>query len=183
MVLNIGDTLVVRQAVQAVACLDKIPACGPVAAQLQWTCNNNIPSNIFCTNCKNGIPVNYYINSGDAPVVKIERIAPADSLYDFSCLNDTVNFVHWQYRVTNSGMGAMDSLFFNINQSFPTLNNALPNYNALSLIPFPSFSWQQNTGSLCTVAVDTLHRSDWLCKNLVADALFEAQCRYRYYCF
>ncbi|HNF41806.1 MAG TPA: hypothetical protein PLS40_12580, partial [Bacteroidia bacterium] len=173
-VLNIGDTLVIRQAVQANECLDKAPPCGPVTSQLQWVCNNNIPSNIFCTNCSNGITVNYYINSGDAPVVKIERLAPADSLYDFSCMNDTVNFVHWQYRVTNSGMGAIDSLFFNINQSFPTLNNALPNYNALSLIPFHSFSWQQNTGSLCTVAVDTLHRSDWLCKNLVADALFEA---------
>ena len=30
MVLNIGDTLVIRQAVQAVACLDKIPACGRI---------------------------------------------------------------------------------------------------------------------------------------------------------
>lgn len=176
-VLNIGDTLVVRQSVQAIDCLDEMPACGPDSSLLTWTCNNAIPQNIFCTNCNNGITVNYHINSGDAPVVKIERMAPADSLYDFSCMNDTVNFVHWQYRVTNSGAGAIDSLFFKINQSFPTLNNALPNFNALSLIPFNSFSWQQNTGGLCTVIVDTIHRSDWLCKNLVADALFEAAFR------
>lgn len=173
--IPIGDTLVIRQKVHTITCIDTITTCGNVPAVFRWRCNNTISqgNNIFCDVCPGDLTSNYRVYNGDAPIIKIERITPLDSLYDYSCMNDTTPFVDWEFRITNNGIGALDSLNFTLSQAIQNVGGL----NYLSLIPASSFNFSLNQNHQCAVFVDTTHRTDWLCKNLVPHALHDARFR------
>ena len=90
LVLGVDDTLVIRQAVHTNLCITEPSLCGTVTANLSWHCNNSGTGSNFCNSCLNGYDTEYSINDGDVPSFLVERILPADPLYDFSCLNSTL---------------------------------------------------------------------------------------------
>jgi hypothetical protein len=162
--IQIGDTLIIRQRVTDSLCIKCDTACfGLICkknATMTWQCNN-LPSDIgtFCNECINIYHSNYQVLNGDTPVFKLERILPVSANYDISCYNDTANMVQWQYRITNAGKGALDSVFIDLTGNVSALN-------FLTLIPRSSFLINTNNPGLIVNLTDT-PRTASLCTSFI----------------
>jgi len=96
----------------------------------------------------------------------VERILPLDARYDLSCFNDTANMMQWEYRITNSSLGALDSVFISLNGSDSALN-------FLTLIPASSLEFILNCSS-CHVDSTIEMRTAALCSTYVSNPLARA---------
>ena len=174
--IDVGDTLLIRQRVQDTLCIQCDTACFNATctkkAVFEWQCNNPPADNgIFCNECINVYESEYQVLNGDTPFFKLERILPIDLAtdtadYDPSCMNDTTNMLHWEYRITNIGKGALDSVFIQL--------GGLDVYPFLTLVPVSSFSYDTICNG-CIVTDTIVQRSQALCSSFIPNALAYAK--------
>jgi hypothetical protein len=166
--LNGGDTLFIRQQLLTDTC---ITYCDSARVTFLWQCAQSpATDSIFCNNCTTPLNTSFILQNGNQSRLGIQRITPtlAEATFDNTCFNDTVNMMNWHFRITNDGVGALDSVQI-------VLSNA-DSIEFLSLIPWQTFS----ISSTCTNCVDTLityQRTNYLCQSFVPDALRSATFR------
>lgn len=150
------DTLFVRQTVIDSSCL----VTDTVKAFFSWECNNPpTDSGLFCSNCSNVYEKNYSVWNGNVLSVTASRISPPDSIasWDNSCINDSSGMPLWEFRITNSGIGALDSIVIVLSEP-----DANPN---LTLIPLSSISIDTICNN-CSATVNATPRINALCDTI-----------------
>jgi hypothetical protein len=159
-----SDTLIIIQQVRDSSCIDS--TCSALS-HFYWQCNYgsaNAPA--LCDHCQNIPPTDVQIRNLYKDTIRVERMLPADNRYDLSCYNDTASMLQWEYRITNPGLGALDSVFI-------SLNGALSALNYLTLIPRDSLDVTISCAG-CHVDSTITLRTNALCGTFITDPLASA---------
>ncbi len=171
--LRFNDTLVIKQRVQINSCLT---SCIADTAKFSWSCNYSASqASNFCNNCQQNYKYSYIVTNNDSARVDVIRLSPAKAMREFSCFNDTANAILWSYIIVNTGRGAIDSLNFDFLQ-WNTRNN--PNdLRALMLVDSASLHISKGITSNCVLNTNISTRNNWLCQNLISNALHRMDVR------
>ncbi len=161
-ILKANDTLVFRSQNIVATCLTQ---CNKYV-QFSWSCDTAPPAtDYFCKSCKVSTDsTSYSVQLTNQPNVGYTRVLP-DTLPDMSCMNDSV---HWRYVVTNTGIGALDTLSI-------TLKALLAyTFQNLSLIDTSTFEVRAINCNKCNLKVNKLINQNNLCSTVVPVSLQQA---------
>ncbi|MCB8930518.1 MAG: T9SS type A sorting domain-containing protein [Bacteroidia bacterium] len=162
-ILKANDTLVFRSRNIVAACLTQ---CNNSRVQFSWSCDTALPAtDYFCKSCKvSAVPTYYSLQSNNQPDIGYTRVMPA-TLPDMSCMNDSV---HWRYVITNTGVGALDTLSI----TFKAL--LAYTFQNLSLIDTGTFEVRAINCTNCNLKVNKLINQNNLCSTVVPVSLQQA---------
>ncbi|MBX3107015.1 MAG: T9SS type A sorting domain-containing protein [Bacteroidetes bacterium] len=162
-ILKANDTLVFRSRNIVASCLTQ---CSNGRVQFSWSCDTALPAtDYFCKSCKvSAVPTYYSLQSNNQPDVGYTRVMPA-TLPDMSCMNDSV---HWRYVITNTGVGALDTLSI----TFKAL--LAYTFQNLSLIDTGTFEVRAINCTNCNLKVNKLINQNNLCSTVVPVSLQQA---------
>ncbi|MBE7509595.1 MAG: hypothetical protein HS118_05330 [Bacteroidia bacterium] len=110
------------------------------------------------------VPTYYSLQSNNQPDIGYTRVMPA-TLPDMSCMNDSV---HWRYVITNTGVGALDTLSI----TFKAL--LAYTFQNLSLIDTGTFEVRAINCTNCNLKVNKLINQNNLCSTVVPVSLQQA---------
>ncbi|MBL7914554.1 MAG: hypothetical protein JNL49_05860 [Bacteroidia bacterium] len=167
--LAVDDTLIVTQYVTSNTCLGDTCFAQILFA---WRCSySDSLGTAFCDTCFGSAPVSYFLNDRQMPVLHITRTIPVtdqDANFSLQCINDTANMQLWEFLITTTGKGKLDSTVFNLD------NFKGGSFSSLGLIPASTIE-VDTLCTDCTVQLTTWPNATALCSSYVSDPVDKVQ--------
>lgn len=167
--LAVDDTLIITQYVTSNTCMND--TCHP-QVRFAWRCSySDSLGTAFCDTCFGSSPVSYFLNDRSNPVLNITRTIPVtdqDANFSLRCVNDTTDMQLWEFLITTTGKGKLDSIVINLD------NFIGGTFNSLGLIPESTIE----VDTLCTdcsVQLITTSNTTALCRTYVSDPVDKIQ--------